>query len=530
MVALHRLMLKCLKHDTLDQSQGILNIMGVFDLYKPFRNKVVLLSYDEALYVIWAYSQYLQVNEFRIPNDIEVNKDFLKLNLPQIWIAEWELELLAKEVILNGDAVAPRGHTLRSWKTLSALINQLKALENDIYGLHGSSDNVRIELIRIAHRQFIWQGNRPNSTTTIRYFKIFDQPQINEICVDRLGLPVRDIYLCGIGFWGHFLSQPAINAPFSSSIERLSNEKVERFLSFTCRTISELKPLFKSEQQYDDTFAYAYNSLRAFPLIRMRFQGNDAIVCPLPTLLFWRITGGLYYELLGNQRFPQAWGDSFQAYVGQVIERTCPEKRLRLIAEQKYGTKKARKASVDWIVSDEDSAIFLECKAKRLSWNAKSALGDLGPLEADIDDIASAVVQVYRTHGDYIAGQYPHFPFAPNRKVYPVITTLEDWYFFGDAMFDRLWDAVVTKLNTANIPRKGLNEMPYSVWSIAELEVAMQIINAVGTQAFLNGKISDSDMTRWTWHGYMKHCFPEYFPPKKLFSDEYNDIFSGLAV
>ena len=503
--------------------------MGVFDLYKPFRNKVALLSYDDALYVIWAFSQYLQINEFQIPDDIEVHEAFLKLQPPQQWIAEWDLELLAKEVILNGGTVSTKRHTLRSWSNLSEIINQLKSLENDIYGLYGSRNNILIELIRIAHRQFIWQGNRPNSVTTIRHFKIFNQDTINRICLDRLGLSVEDIYLCGMAFIGIYLSHPVIKTPFPSTIERLSHERIERFLSFTCRTISELKPLLKSEQRYDDKFEYTYNSLRAFPLIRMRFQGNDAIVCPLPTLLFWRMTGGLYYELLEDQQFPQSFGDSFQAYVGQVIERACPEKGLRLIPEQDYGTKKARKASVDWIVGDDGSAIFLECKAKRLSWNAKTALHDLGPLKADFDSLASAVVQVYRTINDYIDGQYHHFPFVSNRKIYPVIITLEDWYLFGDEMFDRLHDSVVARLDVAGMPENVLDKMPYSVWSIAELEVGMQIINAVGINNFMDGKINDTEMRQWTLHEYMNHCFPEHFPRKKLFADEYENMFSGLA-
>ena len=194
---------------------------------------------------------------------------------------------------------------------------------------------------------------------------------------------------------GVLLSRPHVSIPITIDINNLSAKMVESFLSFTCQTIPTLKPLLRAEQRYDDRFAYAYNSFSAYPLIRMRFRGKEAMVCPLPTLLFWRITGGLYYELLSDPRFAQAFGDSFQEFVGLVIERACPEKGLRLIAEQRYGTKKAPKASVDWIVSDDGSAMFVECKARRVSWNSKAtSLDDLRPLGADIDNMANAVVQV----------------------------------------------------------------------------------------------------------------------------------------
>jgi hypothetical protein len=134
----------------------------------------------------------------------------------------------------------------------------------------------------------------------------------------------------------------------------------------------------------------------------MSYQGNDAIVCPLMTLLFWRFTGGLYYELIADPRFANEFGEGFQTYVGEVIERACPDPKKQRIPEQDYAVGKMKKRTVDWIVADEQSALFIECKAKRLSWGAKASLVDLGPLEADIDSMASAVVQVYKTVTDYL--------------------------------------------------------------------------------------------------------------------------------
>ena len=149
--------------------------MNVFELYKPFRNKVSLLSIEDTFFVIWAYSQKLQINDFEIPKEIEVHKTFLEHQIPQSILAEWELEILTKEVILNGGAVATKGHTFRSWNTLADIVNQLKTLENEIYRLYGSRDNILMELIRISHRQFVWQGNRPNQVAIIRYYKIFNE-------------------------------------------------------------------------------------------------------------------------------------------------------------------------------------------------------------------------------------------------------------------------------------------------------------------------------------------------------------------
>ncbi len=180
--------------------------MDVFQHYKPIRNKISLLAVEDALSVIWAYCQYLQLPEFQFPNEIEISPEYLKLDVPQAWIAEWDLELLAKEVILNGNAVAIKGRTLRAWKTLSELINSLKAFESKIYQSFGQSQDVLVELNRIIHRQFIWQSNAPNSASTIRYYKIFDRPAINKICQDQIGLSLWQLYMCGIACMGVLLT------------------------------------------------------------------------------------------------------------------------------------------------------------------------------------------------------------------------------------------------------------------------------------------------------------------------------------
>ena len=501
--------------------------MDVFQEYKPLRNKIAMLSVEDALGVIWAYCQYLQIDDFQFPKEIEVADSYLQLDVPQRLISEWELELLAKEVILNGNAIAARGRTLRSWKTLSELVNLLKDLENRLYGQFGSPQEVLVELIRIAHRQFIWQANPPNSASIIRYFKILNRPAIDKIRQERIGLNVWQTYMCGVASMGFFIDRPAIAIPFKSEIKALSKEQFEKFFSFTSKPITELKSQLKDEQQYNANFAYAYSSLRAFPLIKMSYQGGDALVCPLMTLLYWRVTGGLYYEFIGVPEFANEFGDGFQNYVGEVVERACPDP-MRHLGEQEYVVGKAKKRSVDWIVADEHAALFLECKAKRLSWGAKVSLTDLGPLEADIESMASAVVQVYKTLIDYLDNAYPHFPAEEGRKIFPAIVTLENWRMFGPVMLNKLAEAVLSKLNGAGLTPDLAEHMPCSIWSIEELEVGLQIMRTNGIADFMEGKLKSGEMRRWDWHGYMINRYPKSFPAKKLFEKDYDEMFSEL--
>ena len=137
--------------------------MDLFTHYKPIRNKVAQLAVDDSLGVLWAYCQLLQISNFQPPEEIEIAPVYLNARPRQSYMAEWDIELLAKEVVINGGLVARKGRTLRTWKMLADTVNAFKKLEQDIYADFGNQANVLIELIRVIHRQLIWQTNPPNS-------------------------------------------------------------------------------------------------------------------------------------------------------------------------------------------------------------------------------------------------------------------------------------------------------------------------------------------------------------------------------
>lgn len=227
--------------------------------------------------------------------------------------------------------------------------------------------------------------------------------------------------------------------------------------------------------------------------------------------------------------FANAFGSSFQDYVGEVLATRITVATMRNLPEQEYRRGNARKASVDWIVAGDDAALFLECKTKRLTWNSKSDLDDLAFLDRDIGKLAEAVAQVYRTIIDYRDGLYPHLAFQEARKVFPIVVTLEDWFFFGEELPNRL-DAEVRRLmGQANVPLEWLDTMPYSVMSLHEVEVASGVINEVGIAPFMEGKVRDPERRRWAYHSY---CFSQY-PDQarglpRLFQEQYDAVFADI--
>jgi hypothetical protein len=204
---------------------------------------------------------------------------------------------------------------------------------------------------------------------------------------------------------------------------------------------------------------------------------------------------------------------------------------MSILEEETYHVGFDLKHGVDWIIEQGgEAALFVECKTKRLTWTSKAGLADLATLERDIRNLGRAVVQVYKTIGSYRAGRYPHLAFVEERRIYPAIVTLEDWYFFGFDVPARLDAAVRKIMEAAGLPIAWLDEMPYSIMSIHELETAAGVINAVGVHPFISGKVLDPEFRRLGFGAYCNERYPnEVANLHDLFRDEFDAMFAALT-
>jgi hypothetical protein len=506
--------------------------MAIDALYRTIRSNARQLARRDSLAVIWAYSQFLQVNDFQMPEDIEVAQQFRDARPRQGMLAEWTLELLSREIIRYGDEEARNGETLRRWDTLARLAITLRDLEGELYRDLVGAPHIQLEMMRVMHRQFVWQQQRFNWTWIIRYYKLFNTPALTAHAEQATGLSIDQIYLIGMCYLGHFFEQPRWVRHVQVRIPGLHEEHVERFLAFTSLTRAALAERLRAEHALDEGFAYRYSSLRAYPIVQFSHGGIDEIACPIPTLLFWRITTGLYYSLKEQGGFPTAFGESFQAYTGEVLNQRIVSRAMRVLGEAQYHVGRNRKDSIDWIVKEgDDAALFIECKTMRLTWASKSGMSDLSALAQDIRKLAGAVVQTYKAIRDYRANRYPHMSYVEARRIYPVVLTLEDWYCCGLYLPTLLDEAVRAVMQAAGLPLDWLEAMPYAVISIDEFETAAGVTSSVGIHAFWSGKLENAERRRWPFRSYCRDCFLEQVRDlPHLFYDEYQAMFADISA
>jgi len=443
----------------------------IYKLYKPLRNTLRSFATPNVFYVIWAYVNHLQFGN-KFPKDIQVSLDFLNAEShPQRNLYEWELSILAREVILHGtDTIDPSTKSIQSWNNLQNAINKLKEFENNVWPVVGGEHNILVELRRLSHRQFPWQ-NPPNTSFFLRNYKIYSNERVTNIIESKIQMSIRVWYVVGCAILGAYFNNPKINIDPSIQIEGITSDDFNNFLKYVSADIPKIREIIKRDVKYDDQFVYYFNPLEFYPLVKI----DKYYYCPITTFLAWRITSGIYFDLIKDKNFGSQFGFAFQDYLLEVATKVISRSGVTILGEEKYKVK-TEEDSVDIIIADEDYAFFIESKAKRLKASSKSELLNDDSIKQDIGILADAVVQVYKTYNDYKAGLYPQLPYQERLKIYPLIITLEEWYLIGEDL-NILRREVASKMEEEGLSLDYIDNLPYILCSCERFESLVQVLN-----------------------------------------------------
>ncbi|MDO8512410.1 MAG: hypothetical protein Q7S57_04000 [bacterium] len=499
----------------------------VFEFYKPLRNYLKQLVLSEALAVIRAYSQYLWLKKPFSP-DVEVDRRVLSKGFSVL--NPWSLEILAREIIINSQEIGISRVDLKKWNNFANAIDKVREIENQISGTYTNQENILMEVYRISQRQFPWQEHGFDRAYVVRYFKIFNYPELANMVYGVTNLSIKEIYIIAFALLGVFQKYFSLEYPPSIDLGKtgIDNQKLNCFLKLFCCSIVDLKQKLISplERRIDDTFAYYFHSFKKFPLIRMTISSKDSVVCPMPSLLFERFTSGLYYEIINEKYFSNYFGNAFESYVGEIIAETNKNYAYSYFPEEKTNTENEPK--IDWIIDQDGVALFIECKTKRLTVAAKIELNDKTELNNQLDKLANAVVQIYKTIDHYKNNRYknPIYKFDDDKRILPLVITLEDWFLMGP-LLKTIENKVKAKLEENKLPSEWIDDMPFSLMSIGEFEDALSLIQRHGIGRVIGEKVSDKEMSTWTAASYLTARFKEELGKENcLFPDVYRDIFS----
>ncbi|MCP3792287.1 hypothetical protein [Pseudomonas sp. N2-11] len=449
----------------------------MYEYYKPLRNFVRQLDRNTALLQIFQFFQNIQ-------HDKPLPEEFRKLNSNGLSslkgvVYQWELDILAREVILHSG----RGGTksLFSIRHFRVAIEHIRRLQDR--QIDGRLPTVIYqELHRLFQQQFPWQSHSVE-LRLCRYLRIYRDPEVESLLVERTGLTVRKFYILGGAVTGAFLSRPFYNLNTSFKAFDISDAQRDSFFNLVSMDLDSLQKRALSVQEYNENWSYTINPLRSTPLVSLDGGAPNVVICPIPEFMLLRISEGLFFDLLRIKGFENPYGAAFERYVGEISLELSDSKSISVKRGEEYFVKKNKKNGVDWYVFDDSAVALIECKAKGMKLGARYQLQEDALVE-EVDLLAKFVVQNYKNLADVRSG-FTKFEVG-DRAIYPVVVTLSNWYLFGPSIFERLESSVISLLDMAGLDRGVVEEYPYTIMSIEEYEVAVQLINKVGLKEFFD--------------------------------------------
>ncbi len=320
----------------------------------------------------------------------------------------------------------------------------------------------------------------------MRYYKIFNDSNVDVFVVASTGLTTDQIFRIGAAVAGSYRKRPRM-VQQEYGVIGVDVALSRKFFERMTINLADIKKQMAQKQAYDGRWIYTWNPLIATPLISIDPLHPERILCPIPSHIMRRITQGLYYDLYNRKGFDNAFGASFELYIGELLRQVC-RKPMTIIRPAPYDGSKGRKHGLDWVLTDGMTSLAIECKTKRLTLDSKFG-SDFDALDRDLDVMASALTQCYKNISDAHEGQSHWDPGAT--RVLPVVITLEDWFFISPVTRERLANQLLPKLKAAGVPPTVLDEMPFTVASASEFEVATQVFGKAGLTNVMNAKTQE---------------------------------------
>lgn len=251
----------------------------------------------------------------------------------------------------------------------------------------------------------------------------------------------------------------------------ITSDKILSLLAVVAQPIEQLREFAKVQRSGREHIGYKRSVLRKFPCVL--FDGH--FFAPLRELLFQRVTTGLYFDAVNAG--PEARnevGKRFEIYCRELIGPTWVG--VEVAPSYRYRPKDRKKGNEidtpDLFLKVEGSvAVIMECKAKRMSFEARSNESPLenGQVEAGHDELAKGVFQIWRFASHSRRGLLPASErLAP--EAIGVVITLEPWLTMTRGAYTPLIERAKTLVAETGEDVTEQDMVPVSFCPVEDLE------------------------------------------------------------
>lgn len=341
----------------------------------------------------------------------------------------WSVETLVNELLATPKAKGfgigrTRVLNAEMFQTLHALQGILIKLENAEDGIFLEKHDIFYEMARIAQRQFPWQRGVANAPHLYRSMLLYGTGSARDYFEANAGISISDFVKTGLCMSGALKGNDWVHRERNLSEIGISPEVREAALQKLAISHAEARDLSARMRRGHRHTAYRPSILRDFPIIAFGEQ-DERLRAPIPELIMYRYTSGLYLDVVhGGSTVWTDIGKRFEGYVLEYLQAMMSP--YEVIGEQIYGPKKARYRTPDVLISDMDSVVAaIECKAKRMSFDARYADDPIVSASVGFDELSKGMFQIWRFFSHARRGLTGDITVAPSCR--GVVVTADSW-------------------------------------------------------------------------------------------------------
>lgn len=453
---------------------------------KKLKDSLSRASDEHFLQMIWAVDAIQSGREKQGLSYLrKVPKEAITTEVQNKYLAhKWFLETLIAELLTTPKMPEKPGREFRldcmNYNAFAMVYSFLHELEGAEYGVRGTSDNIFMEMHRIGQRQFPWQRGYVTPEIIYRYHFIYGQGTCAAYFEQIYGITLNEFSMLSVALYLEFGLHSWAVKPRNGDLN-VTPEVVDAALNMLTISLPDARKMalkLRSEALSKGKgvlrTAYQPSVLRHFPIIFSKAVGRGSYCAPLPDLIMYRATAGLYFYLRSG---PQALFDEangrFELYAQRLIAAHCL--RFKVLPNVEYRLNKSPAFTPDLLLKDDGKIVAVfECKATKLTFDAQFSDDPVIQAKGAYDQISKGIFQLWKFFSHARRGLIGGITVSPSAR--GVVLTLEPWLQMSSELQARAIK-MATALAAVDVEMIESDMRPVSFCTIHDLEEVLTISN-----------------------------------------------------
>lgn len=392
-------------------------------------------------------------------------------------IYPWYLETLVNELLALPKERYKEGRRNRvlNCRAFASIVAARQALHR-LEGVEDKSTlqrvNVLRELHRLGQRQFEWQRGFLSYPQIYRSAVLFSGAETNRLFEKRTQVRMQDFSHACFALRAVFNNHPGAEFSLAGDEIGLPNQIVRAVMKHISLPLKEARQRASELRTGRGHVGYRKSLLRTHPLIAI----GDRAFAPLVDLVLLRGTSGIFYDTVGPGAARNEISDRFEQYCVELIKATLPEIDATRSFEYKAGNKRLVDSPDILLFRDGALSAIIECKATRMSYDARYGEDPVAGDTLGYEQIAKGVFQIWQFVSRKRRGLLPDLMFSSD--VRGIVVTLDTWLSHGALLRSDVFELARRMCSQKDPQIESEDMIPVTFAPVDDLENTLAIATA----------------------------------------------------